>query len=276
MLRTMLVGVDGTASGERALELAMRWAGPAEAMVVGLGIVDEPGLHGPEEILVGERFFAPVNAALLQQSRHKVDKILDRCTLRCAERGVAFKPLEDVGVPHEAIVAESQRYDLVLLGLETHFRQGWESTPDDTFQMVLAGCPRPVVGVTANPLESGPILVAYDGSVQAARALSAFVVRGIGRDEPLHVLSVARQRREAALTADRAIDFLTHHRRPATAIAVESSQGPGEVILDTLHRGRYSLLVMGALGQPRIREFFLGSTTRSVLKGAGCPIFLDR
>jgi nucleotide-binding universal stress UspA family protein len=274
MLCTILVGVDGTTSGEMAFELALRWAARADAMVVGLGIVDEPGLHGPEEALVGERFFAPINAALLKESRQKADRVLERCTLRCAERGVAFKPLEDVGVPSEAILAEAQRYDLVVLGRETHFRQGWEGTPDDTFGLVLAGCPRPVVGVAPNPPESGPTLVAYDGSVQAARALAAFVATGVGKEEPLHVLSVGRHRRDAALVAERAMDYLCGHRRPAEAKVVESGQAPAEVILDTAHAGRYGLVVMGALGQPRIREILLGSTTRSVLKGAGCPVFL--
>ena len=74
--------------------------------------------------------------------------------------------------------------------------------------------------------------------------------------------------------ADRAVDYLSHHRRVVEVKAVESSKAPAEVILATLHEGRYGLLVMGALGQPRIREFFLGSTTRSVLKAAGCPVFL--
>ncbi len=274
MIRTILVGVDGTASGEMALGLAMSWASRAEAMVVGLGIVDEPGLHGPEEVLVGERFFAPVNAALLKESRLRVERVLDHCATRCAERAIAFKPLENVGTPHEAILTESQRFDLIVLGLKTHFRQGWENTPDDTFQTVLAGSARPVVGVAPNPPESGPILVAYDGSVQAARALSSFVMTGIGAEEPVHILSVGREHRAAALIAERAHDFLSSHRRLAEARVIESASGPAEIILDAAHKGRYSLVVMGALGQSRIREFFLGSTTRGVLRQAGCPVFL--
>lgn len=275
MIRTILVGVDGTASGEVALDLAMRWASRANAMVVGLGIVDEPGLHVPEEILVGERFFAPLNAALLKESRHRVERALDHCASRCVERAIAFKPLENVGTPHEAILLESQRFDLIMLGLKTHFRQGWENTPDDTFQMVLSGSARPVVGVSANPPESGPVLLAYDGSVQAARALSTFVMSGISPEEPIHILSVGRVHREVARIAERAHDFLSSHRRVAESRVIETTRSPVEVILDTAHQGRYSLVVMGALGQSRIREIFLGSTTRGVLKQAGCPVFLS-
>lgn len=275
MMRTILVGVDGTASGEVALELAMRWASQTDAMVVGLGIVDEPGLHGPEEILVGERFFAPVNAALLKESRHRVERALDHCASRCVERAIAFKPLENVGTPHEAILLESQRFDLIVLGLRTHFRQGWESTPDDTFQMVLSGSARPVVGVSPNPPESGPVLLAYDGSVQAARALAMFVMSGASATEPVHIVSVGRARAEASRIAERAHDFLSSHRRVAESRVFETSKAPAEVILDIAHQGRYSLVVMGAMGQSRLREFFLGSTTRGVLKQAGCPVFLS-
>ena len=36
------------------------------------------------------------------------------------------------------------------------------------------------------------------------------------------------------------------------------------------------LLVMGAYGQPAIREFFLGSVTRKVLKESSIPVFCYR
>ena len=36
-----------------------------------------------------------------------------------------------------------------------------------------------------------------------------------------------------------------------------------------------SLFVMGAYGQPALREFFLGSVTRTLLEEASVPLFLS-
>ena len=105
MLRRILVGLDGSEHSDSALELGIRWAKRFDALLVGIGVVDEPGLHGPEEYLVGEAYFRGLNAALLTDTRRGVDG--SSCACRCAEAGVAFKPLEDVGTPYVQILMEA-------------------------------------------------------------------------------------------------------------------------------------------------------------------------
>jgi nucleotide-binding universal stress UspA family protein len=46
------------------------------------------------------------------------------------------------------------------------------------------------------------------------------------------------------------------------------------VILETVQMRDAGLLVMGAYGQPVLREFFLGSTTRTILEKCPVPVFL--
>ena len=104
MLRTILVGLDGSEDSDSALELAIRWAKRFDALLVGMGCVDEPGIHGPEEFLVGEAYFDRLNSDLLAETRTRVEAALAGA-LRCAEAGVAFKPLEDVGTPYVQILA---------------------------------------------------------------------------------------------------------------------------------------------------------------------------
>ena len=57
MLRTILVGLDGSEHSDAALGLAIRWAKRFDALLIGMGCVDERGIHGPEEVLVGEAYF---------------------------------------------------------------------------------------------------------------------------------------------------------------------------------------------------------------------------
>ena len=274
MLRTLLVGIDGSPEGCGVMELAIRWAKQYDALLVGIGIIDEPGIHGPEEALVGAVYFEKLNQSLLKDSRRSVDLVLERCGVQCAEAGVAFKPLEDVGTPYVQILREAQRYDLILLGRQTHFRFGWDAVSDDTLPRVLAASPRPVVAVPEKLPEGDTVLVAYDGSLQAARALAVFEASGLGQGRTINVVSACDEQQEAARVADVAVEFLRSHELKATAHPVSSYKSPSEAVLNMARELEAGLIVMGAYGQPVLREFFLGSVTRRVLSECEIPMFL--
>lgn len=275
MLRSILVGLDGSEHSDSALELGIRWAKRFDAMLVGIGIVDEPGIHGPEEFWAGEAYFRSINKGLLADTRRDVERSMSRYTRRCVEAGVAFKGLEDVGTPYVQILLEAQRYDLIVMGHHTHFQFGTGDEPDVTLSKILAECPRPVVSVPDGSGRGGEaVLVAYDGSLQAARALAAFESSGLGQGREVHVVSVADSKEDAARRSERAIEFLGFHQIKAEPWPVESDKPPAEVILETVRMVDAGLLVMGAYGQPVLREFFLGSVTRNVLENSPVPVYL--
>ncbi len=274
MLRSMLVGLDGTADCDAALELAIRWSRETQALVVGLGVIDEPGIHGSEEMLVGEVYFQKLNESLATEARHQVEHSLSRYARRCAEAGVPFKELEDVGAPYSQILKEAQRYDLILLGQETHFQYGWKDLPDGTIGKVLSESSRPVVAVPDVLEEGTSVLIAYDGSLQAARALYAFEASGLGLNRSVEIMSVGQDYKDAARNADRAVEFLRFHNIQASSHVIHSTAAPGGLILDRVRQQNIGLLVMGAYGQPILKEFFLGSVTRTVMKESPVPVFL--
>jgi nucleotide-binding universal stress UspA family protein len=274
MLKSLLVGLDGSEHDDPALGVAILWAKRFDALLVGMGCVDEPGLHGPEEYLVGEAYFARLNTALLTDTRKRIEGVLSRAALRCSEAGVAFKPLEDVGTPYVQILMEAQRYDLIVLGRRTHFRMGWEDEADDTLTRVLAESPRPLIAVPDRPGHGEAVVVAYDGSLQAARALASFEASGLGQGRAVHVVSVSDSKQDALRRADRAVEFLLHHGIEAAPHPVDTSVPPAEAILRKVQYLEAGLLVMGAYGQPVLREFFLGSTTRTILEKGTVPTFL--
>jgi nucleotide-binding universal stress UspA family protein len=167
--------------------------------------------------------------------------------------------------PSAQIELESQRYDVVPLGKESHFEFETQSQPDDTLIQVLRHGYRPVVSVPLTLPQTGHVVVAYDGSAQAACTLQAFEASGLANQQHVHVVSVADSRLEAARTADRAVQFLSLHDIDAHAIPLESKGQPADAILDQSERLNADLLVMGAHGRPSIREFFVGTVTRLVL-----------
>ena len=196
-------------------ELGIRWAQRSGATLVGLGIVDEPGIRAIEPAwpVGGTPGVDPVYymgyEARLADVHRQVGQLLEQFAARCAEAGVAHAEVKAVGSPHELIAAEAQSCDLVLLARGSHFRfTARDDDSDEILKKVLKNTPRPIVVVPATPFPDGPIVIAYDGSLQAARALAAFQTTGLGESREVHIISVDASAAVAAQHAERARKFL--------------------------------------------------------------------
>lgn len=273
MLRTILVGLDGSPCSESAVALGVRWAGRFGALLVGMGIVDEPGIRQPQAVPLGAGGFKEHrDETVLAHARHRVEQILEHFALRCARLGVSHKVLQEVGSPSERLATESHRFDILLLGKQTHFAFATQEGPCRTLELVMHSTPRPVVAVPETSHE-GPVVVAYDDSLQAARALQMFEASGLGQGQQVHVVSAHADAIAAARCADRAVEFLRAHDIEAHPHPV-ASRTPAGVLAEQVKAQSAALVVMGAYGQPIWREFFLGSVTRSLLKDTQVPLFV--
>jgi nucleotide-binding universal stress UspA family protein len=274
MLKTILIGLDGSPYSETALEMALDWGRRFDAMLVGLGIIDEPAIARPQPLPPGAVSVAAFSQkSVLADARRKVEAFLGRFSVRCAKAGVACKVLEDAGLPWEEIVRESQRYDLVLLGKRTYFRLNTDEGVDNTLQQVLRYGSRPVV--TAPEVLGGRgVLVAYDGGVAAARAVQTLQATGLDEGEEVHVVTIDRDFTAAATCAGRAAEFLGYHGIKAAADPVAAEGSPADLLLQEVRRLSPRLLVMGAYGHSRLREIVFGSTTRALLKASPVPLLL--
>jgi nucleotide-binding universal stress UspA family protein len=271
----MVIGLDGSAYSSSAIALGLRWARRFDALLVGLGIIDEPTIRKPDPVPLGASHFkAERDEILLARARQQVKQFLEQFARRCTEAGVAFQLLEAVGVPAEHILLEARRFDLIMLGQQTSFHFSTQAEPCETLTTVLKNAPRPVVAVPETLGNGTAVIVAYDGSVQAARALQALQSSGLDGADPVHIVSVGADRSEAARHADRAVEFLRWHNIAASPHVLPPEPSVAEVLLDQVRQYQARLLVLGAYGQPTLREFFLGSVTRTVLQHSQVPLFL--
>lgn len=139
---------------------------------------------------------------------------------------------------------------------------------------VVKDAPRPVIVAPATKCPDGPVLVAYDGSLQAARALAAFEATGLAEKGKVHLLSIGPVATLAAASAERALAFLRLHDVDAIPLVIDSSSPPATVILEQIGRLGAGLVVMGAYGQPILKEFVIGSASRTLLSESPVPLFL--
>jgi nucleotide-binding universal stress UspA family protein len=274
MIQNILVGVDGSSCCATAADLAARWGRRAGAAVVGLGVLDRPKICKPEpEGIWGSWYKQHHDKVLLGDARQRLDEALQGFARRCASAGVACEIQQAVGDPARQILRKSQNYGLILLGRETafHFQPHWP--PDHTLETVLHRAPRAVVAVPREPPKGRSVVVAYDGSPPAARALEACAAWKLDEGQPVYVLSVGNED-EARRRADEAVGVLRSSGVQAVARPLASHAAPARLILEQSAELDARLLVMGAYGRARLAEFLFGSTTNAVLRKSECLLLL--
>lgn len=277
MLRSILIGLDGSACSSAAIELGIRWARRFDALLVGLGIVDEPTICKREPVPIGAvHFKVERDRHLLAHARRRVGAILEDFARRCDVEGVTYKVLEDVGTPDIQIMQKSRLYDLTMLGQQTYFRFETQNWPDETLQNVLRQGFRPVVAVPEVLRRGTCIVAAYNGSPQADRALRALQTLGLLNEDEVHVVSIQADLATAAELAEQAVDFLKLHGVRAVPHAFRPTMPVDKILLALVEQMQAHLLVMGASVRPTWQEYVFGSVTTSVLEASPVPLFLCR
>lgn len=277
MLRSILIGLDGSVCSSAAVELGIRWAQRFDALLVGLGIVDEPAICKREPVPIGAGHYkVERDRHLLADARRRVEGFLEGFARRCGAEGVKYEVLADVGAPDSQIVQKSRMYDLTMLGQETYFRFETQNWPDETLQNVLRQGFRPVVAVPDARRRGTCIVAAYNGSPQADRALQALQALGLPNEDEVNVVSIQADLAAAAELAEQAVDFLKLHGVRAVPHALRPTMSVDRIILAQVEEMQAHLLVMGASVRPTWQEFVFGSVTTSVLEASPVPLFLCR
>ena len=271
MLKRILVGLNGSEYSLAAMELAIGLAKQHQAGLLGLGIVDLPRLTASEPVPLGAGAYKHErDAALLQDAHQKIDGVLKTFAQRCAAAGLVCAAEKLEGDATLLLVREAQRADLLVLGKKHVPSAEWERGTH-TLDQVLRLTPRPVLCVPIARADGSPVLVAYDGSLPAARTLHAFAVSGLAAGRALHVLSLGNDAQEHAQLAG---DYLRGHDVAPTLHVEGYSARPAQRIGEIAQQLGAGLIVMGTYGQPRLKEILFGSVTKAVLAGTQLPLFL--
>tara|TARA_R110001592_G_scaffold10098_1_gene52576 strand:- start:16932 stop:17783 length:852 start_codon:yes stop_codon:yes gene_type:complete len=117
-------------------------------------------------------------------------------------------------------------------------------------------------------------MIAYDGSTAADGAIAKFSESPLLKDLPVHIVMVASETKEHLDQLRSVKEILLNSGRDATATLLEGS------VQDALslyrEQNNIDLMVMGAYGHSRFREFFVGSQTSKMIARSPIPLLLLR
>lgn len=173
----------------------------------------------------------------------------------------------------DLLVDHARLHDLTIVPVPESYGQ-WYA------EGVIFGSGRPTLvlpeGPQARPFELGTVAVAWDFSRAAARAVS----------DAMPLLETARKVRVVTVTNEKKLD----DKHSAEALAKNLARHGIDVVLDKVDaKGRrigevleaytvshqVDVLVMGAYGHARWRQFILGGATQSLLSNPPLPILFS-
>jgi nucleotide-binding universal stress UspA family protein len=175
----------------------------------------------------------------------------------------------------EELTARARLCDVAIVGQDDPDRP--EGERRDVIESLLfsAGAATLAVPYISDGRHRGRrVAVAWDGGLPASRA-----VRGampfLAAAETVTVLVVDNGRRFLGEPgADLAL-FLARHELPVTIVRVPPVEGDvAAALLNVVSDDGYDMLVMGAYGHTRFREFVLGGTTRDILATMTVPVLM--
>jgi nucleotide-binding universal stress UspA family protein len=271
MLKTILVGLHGSEFSTAASSAALELARQNQAAILAIGIVDVPRLTPAESVPLGAGGFkGERDAAVLAAERQRIAQLLGEFEQRARSQNLAPRTLLLEGDPAELLVRESHRADLLVVGKKHAPHQEWEHA-SNTLERVLRQTARPVLCVPAERVAGSPVLIAYDGSLVAAKAIQLFIHVGLGVGRPIHLLTMAA---DAAAVSARAAELLQAHGLNVQQHPEAPAGAAGKRILELAGQLGAGTIVMGSYGHSRIRDFIFGSVTSTVLRDATVPVFL--
>jgi nucleotide-binding universal stress UspA family protein len=276
MIKDILVCLEGSASSERATDLAIEIARELSARIMGLAIVDEPDIRaGAATGIGGASFKQHRDELLLEDARKKVADWLLIFEARCRDAEISARTLELRGRPAPKILEEMQLHDMTLIGRDANFLFETKDEDVETRDNILHRAGKPVIVVPEEPAKTGPdVLVAYDGSSASNRAVRALADSGLARGRKVHVASVQDAGEEAWEMASRGVELLKTLSIASKPRSVVSALPIADAILDARAKLGAGMLVIGAYTRSRLTEMIWGSVTRTLLEKCPVPIFL--
>lgn len=275
MLRQILLGLDDTPSSILAQRLAISLARVHGSGVTALTVVDAAHIAPAEGVpMGGDSYKQHKDLVLVGRAREQLVDLARRFADDCHAAQLNCEARVQEGDAIDALAAASDVHDLIVLGRDVAFHASRGSAVTDIVERLLRRNPRPIVVVPEQAPRTDRILVAYDGSIPAMRALQMFALLGIAGAREVTVVTIHSQRTVAEETCGRAITHLRNHAIHAKPRVVDVGAAPADALLEVAAEIDAGLIVMGTFGHRGWREFLLGSATDKLLVAAKAPLFL--
>ena len=274
MIKRILVGVAGTASTAAKIATTIDIARRHAATVSLLSVIDRERLARIGPVPMGAGHYAQNMRddrvlAIVANADAAIERFIDAC--RGADIG--YEVVREHGAPLDVLAAAWRTHDLCILGLRGWFSAGVVAEPEDALFRLLRQGVRPILAVAEQePDRVSKVLVAYDGSPEAAKAMKRAVQMRLWGDTAMHLTAFDAPDAATRKALDEAARYVEAHGLPVDIAT--SDRALTDAIEAEADRVSAQVLAIGI----RYRASLLGdrfdARAATVVRTANRPVFM--
>ncbi len=277
MLGRIAVHLNNDNNCERRIDVALKLAAQHEAQIVGIY---------PNEAISGTSFTDNVvpqdmRTELNARATKFREKTIELFTNKASEAGIKFEVRNPRGGQEEALALHARFCDLLVMSKADRSDSGGTMLLNLPESVVMAaGRPVLMVPVVGNINSIGErILYCWDQKREAARAFND-ARPFLGLCKELHILEVNQNISHMEKSDIQPNDFANYcislgYTKPNIHIKTTDNIGVGHIILNTAADNACDLIVMGAYGHSRMRQWIMGGATRTLMSTMTTPVLLS-
>lgn len=275
MIKDLLVQVDQTQGTPARVDAALKLARHFGAHVTAFHLIAEPFLRGTAR----HHLPADIIREHLRQAEEDAETVFAAARTAADGYGVTLETRYESGSVDRlpAILARNARNaDLVIVGEPGPNDSGADDTLLVETAFMDTGRPALVVPFGgARTLPPGRVLVAWDGSREAARAVhDSLPLLHAAADVILLIVDAAKlgPRFGSHPGANVVAHLARHEVKARVKQAASNGSAIGGLILAQAAEEGVDLIVMGGYGHSRLREMIVGGVTRHMIERMQLPI----
>lgn len=193
-----------------------------------------------------------------------------------ADQGGRIKTHHTTGFLVDSLKEFEAPYDLIMLGKRGETSELGKDHIGSTIERVVRSSTKPCLVTSRAYRDIDKVALAFDGGDSCYKALDYMVSSGLFHDKEIHVVTVPDDKGE---------EFALTHMKKAEALLKQAGLSPvckmlpgipEDVISSYVEDADISMLLLGAYGHSRIREFLIGSTTTEMIRRCHIPLMLFR
>ena len=260
--KTVLAHLEIGQANTSLLKITADVARLFSAGVIGVGVCQ------PTQIILNDGY---VSGDVIEQERADIDAAIKaaEAEFRAAFNGTAnhleWRAAVTLAPLHLFVADEARSADLVVTGVAKRgLLQGWTQHASNGDLAMHAGRPVLIVPAQATSFALDHVVVAWKDVREARRAV-ADALPILHRAGHVTVVEIAADREAAAKRVDRVAGFLAAHGIKAKGVT-PAANGDDAISLERIADEHHAdLIVAGAYGHSRMREWALGGVTRDLL-----------
>lgn len=215
--------------------------------------------------------------ASLEESHARVARLRGKAILEDAEKkfsGVTVQSTQRHGALVDTVTEFEAESDLIILGKRGEHVDFAKGHLGSNLERVVRAAKIPVLVAAREFKPVTEFTVAFDGGASSMKAVHYLCTQPLLKGTKCHLLSIGREGSELARALEESATAL---RGAGYEVDAQLLSGdPDEVIAAQVKERESGLLVMGAYGHSKVRQFILGSTTTTLVRTCLVPVLLFR